>query len=237
MKLVILVFACITIPQYRKQTEDIINTWLKQADENDVETFIIVSNKPSDLKDKHIISIDHNLDDYMSASYKQYKGLKYLCEKINFDFVHVCPCDSYPNILKLKKLCEQYDPNTASLIGGHGDYRRIKDENIYFHSGGPGFILSKKLCEMLYPDLDTITEKWIKLAPNYAPACDLSLAYWCHLHSVPLIVVKGFHHCNLCPKECNTCNTPISETISIHNMKGNDYYQMYRLLSENNFYV
>ena len=72
----------------------------------------------------------------MSASYKQYLGLKYISDNLNPDFVYVCGGDAYLVIDNLQKLLDKFDPEDDVFIGELGDFRYVDGERVYFHSGG-----------------------------------------------------------------------------------------------------
>ena len=123
--------------------------------------------EPTEFTDtSKYIHLKHVSNDYQSASHKQNLGLKFIYENYNADFIYTCGTDTYIHINNLLSYLNQFDKNKKLYIGGHGDYRQIGDENVYYHSGGGGFILSYKVLEILYPRLHTIQYEWENLCIN-----------------------------------------------------------------------
>jgi hypothetical protein len=94
-----------------------------------------------------------------------------------------------------------YFDNKKLYIGGHGDYRMIGNENIYYHSGG-GFILSKAILSELYPQLYNIQNEWVTIcSKNYVeyliPACDVLIGYYVSKKDdIEIIKNENFYACN-----------------------------------------
>ena len=68
-------------------------------------------------------------NDYLSASYKQNLGLKYVYERINPKFVYCCGTDTYIFIDRLLEYIKKLNYNDMLYIGGDGDYRYVSDKH------------------------------------------------------------------------------------------------------------
>ena len=127
--------------------------------------------KPGGKKQKKMDLVDENKyiylkdvkNDYNSAAYKQNLGLKYIYENYNVDFVFTCGTDTYINIENLLLYISQFDKDQNLYIGGHGDYRMVGNDTIYYHSGGSGFILTNSVLSRIYYDLYNIQNEWEKI--------------------------------------------------------------------------
>ena len=122
-------------------------------------------------------------NDYESAAYKQNLGLKYIYENYNADFVFTCGTDTYINIDNLLSYISEFDKNQKLYIGGHGDYRMVGNDNIYYHSCGSGFILTNSVLSELYSQLFNLQNEWITVCleinwEKLIPACDVLIGYY-----------------------------------------------------------
>ena len=89
-------------------------------------------------------------NDYLSASYKQFLGMKYIYENYKTKFVICVGTDTYLNIPKLISYINNFDYTDFLYIGGHGCERQIGTKKYYFHSGGPGFIITYNILKKIY---------------------------------------------------------------------------------------
>jgi len=152
--LIICIFACDTIQTYRNEIIKINETWGKKIKDN-IKLLFFLGEEKTDLIGDNYVNLKGVKNDYLSASYKQFLGLKYIYEMYNPNFVFCCGTDTYINIDKLVNyiINFNFNPNSNLYIGGHGDFRQIGDKNIYFHSGGAGFLLTNGCLDKLYPIL------------------------------------------------------------------------------------
>ena len=149
------------------------------------------------------------------------------------------------NVENLLLYINQFDKNKKLYIGGHGDYRIIGNDNIYFHSGGAGFILSNSVLSELYPLLCNIQNEWkniclINNVKYLIIACDVSIAYYVgKMIDIEIIKNKNFYSCNhkgLCYNNTFLCcgeKVNISEMISCHNMTMRDFDELTFILENN----
>ena len=110
MSLSVCVFASDKQEKYKKELLKIKETWGKKASGCGVKVYYFVGEEQTDLLDTDIIHLKNVKDDYESASYKQYLGLKYIYETNQTDFVLCCGTDTYLNIQKLLQLVKNYNP-------------------------------------------------------------------------------------------------------------------------------
>ena len=265
-KLVVCVYACATVEKYRDQIRAIRKTWGKlcnrlSSDESGFSPHInaIVNDKVKLLfflgeektTDEFIgdefVYLPGVKNDYLSASYKQYLGLKHVYENFGFDFVLCCGTDTYLNIPKLVKHLERYSPKEASYIGGHGCVRTLDNTEYEFHSGGPGFMLSRECMRQLYPSLspDLVTD-WLQVCGennknDLYGACDVSISYYLQTFNIQPRVIKfdglQFTHCNYMGVPCHEGEIDVTELLSCHLMSLVDFELYTGILLMNDFFV
>ena len=83
--LVIVVFACDTVEKYKRQIETINSTWGKKCEtyQNVKILFFLGEEKTQNFTDTDnckYINLEGVKNDYMSASYKQFLGMKHVYE-------------------------------------------------------------------------------------------------------------------------------------------------------------
>lgn len=224
--LIICVYGCDTIPKYNEQIRIINETWgqLCNISELNVKLLYFLGEKTNDdsFIGENYIHLPGVFDDYLSASYKQYLGLKYIHENFKYKFVFCCGTDTYVNIPKMTILIKSFDYNENLYIGGDIGWRVINGVTYYFFFGGGGFILTKKCLSLLYPLIPNIMEKWSEICihnkrefePNeehyntlkeiivskeHIDSCDISIAYFLQQPEINSNVVnlpKLFYYCN-----------------------------------------
>ena len=250
------IFGCDTIDKYRKEILKIKETWGKapslMVPTGKAPSLMVPSKAPSKapsnkvlenkilfflgeegpLHDDDCVHLENVENDYLSASYKQYGGLKYIYENYNFNYVFICGTDTFvltDNLINYINNESEISPDKPLVIGGHGDNRKICNETVHFFSGGPGIILTKSTMDIIYPELGTMQEEWMWLCAEngyttYIPACDLSLCYFLKRYGIIFVnVVNRFFNCNYlgynpdhsicCAKTVN-----IQTMISCHHM-------------------
>lgn len=251
------IFGCDTIDKYRKEILKIKETWGKVLNEptgkapsaptdkapceKDLENKILFFlGEKGPLHDDDCIHLENVENDYLSASYKQYGGLKYIYENYNFNYIFICGTDTFvlmDNLINYINQDPQISPDKPLVIGGHGDNRQICNETVHFFSGGPGIILTKATMDIIYPELGSLQEEWLWLCAEngyitYIPACDLSLCYFLKRYGIIFVnVANRFFNCNYlgynpdhsvcCAKTVN-----IRTMISCHNMSLQDFDEL-----------
>jgi hypothetical protein len=204
--IIFLVFGCATIQKYKDEIIKINETWGKKAEQLGLKVLFFLGEEKTDLiDDLKYIYLNGVSNDYLSASYKQNIGLKYIHENFDYDFVFVCGTDTYVNLENFVQYINQFDSQTDYYIGGHGDIRKVGNTDVYFHSGA-GFCLSKSMLSKLYNLLPNITDDWFNVCNEnnvgyLKSACDVSIAYFLQKlmsnHNSQYIVKSNhFYACN-----------------------------------------
>jgi hypothetical protein len=247
--LVICVFGCDTLPNYAEQILNINNTWGKECVKySNIKLLFFLGeiiNEYSIIGDD-FIHLKNVKDDYLSASYKQYLGLKYIHENLQYNFVFCCGTDTYINIHKMIKYINTHDYNKNSYIGGnHEWYRQIGDQNIRFHAGGSGFFLSQTCLTVLHLlSLETLVDKWIEICKfnnisQLIPACDVSISYFIHIFNptCEMIIDNNSHFFDIDYKIAyKWSNRKYNNIITCHRMTTNDFYDFTQILIDNHFF-
>lgn len=247
LDLVLCIFGCDTIPKYKNQILKINETYGKVAQQyKQIRLLYFLGEEQTDLIGPNYIHLPGVKNDYLSASYKQYLGLKYIYEKVETKFVICFGTDTYLNIPKLMLFLQKFNPENTLYIGGHGCHRMIGDQTVYFHSGGPGFILSKTCLSKIYHKLDSFVEEWIEICKKNGTdyllgACDVGIAYLVQLPEYQCEVIKtndlSFLHCNYKGYSCHYNQVNIQNIISCHLMGLDDFDEFTRILEKNHYFV
>ena len=114
------------------------------------------------------------------------------------DFYYFAGTDTYARLDKILNFLQTLNPKENLYIGGHGFTRYDTGKEIYYHSGGSGFILSNSLMKTIYPYiLDWIIE-WNKNVSWIKVACDWSIAALFHEKKINVKTIKleNFKACN-----------------------------------------
>lgn len=254
--MIIGIFACAVIDKYKQQILKINETWGKYAENKGIKVLFFLGEEQTDLVGDQYIYLKNVKNDFLSASYKQNLGLKYIHEHYDYQFVYCCGTDTYINIEKLMQYISNFNENDKHYIGCgyglYGDllYRQIGNQNIYYHSGGPGFIISKRTLTYLYPMLATITDSWIELCHDnhvdyLSVACDLCISYCLQLNFMKeqemvrndelffACNYKGMHENKVC---CGD-KVDVTKIIACHYMSLTDFDDFTILLEKNNYYI
>ena len=247
--IIFIVYGCDSINKYKNQIIKMKEIYDKidNAFKN-IKILYFLDNKHSDsLEDKNIIHIKNLNNDYISASYKQWFGLNYVYKYFNTKFVMCIGTDTFINIPKLLNFLKKFNPEENLYIGGHGCHRKILNTKIYFHSGGPGFILSKVCLNKIHPYISNINifmDEWIKLcniskSEYLIYACDVAMGYLAQRSDINSIIKKekGFYHCNYKGFPCHINMFSYENIISCHNMSLNDFDNFNTILKNNNYFM
>jgi len=251
LDLIIVVYACYTLEKYKKQIEIINSTWGKQCElfKNIKIVYFLGEKKISGFNDTECIKYVNLIgvkDDYLSASYKQFLGMKYIYENYKTKFMICVGTDTYLNIPKLLSYVNSLDYTDCLYIGGHGCHRQIGKKIYYFHSGGPGFIITYDVLKKIYDFLPNLMDNWISLCKlnninNLIPACDVAISYYLQQPNINVKIIKAtelsFLHCNYKGQPCHQNIINMSNIISCHLMNEEDFYDFTNILNNNNYFV
>lgn len=235
------IFACDTIERYKQQIAKIEQTWGKS--EAIKILFFLGENGP--LVGENYIHLENVANDYLSAADKQYLGIKYVHDHFNYRYLYVCGTDAFVLVNNLLNFIEPLPSDNAFIMGGHGDTRIICNQHVHYFAGGPGFILTKKAVQLLYPKLSSMQSEWLDICVannylTYIPACDLSICYFLKQLGVPIINVPNrFFNCNYrgynnTPRgslKCCTQSIDYGTMIACHNMTPSDFDTLHKLVS------
>jgi hypothetical protein len=203
-ELIIGIFACATLPNYRKEIYKINETWGITANQYNVRLLFFLGEEETDLKGEQYIYLKGVKNDVLSASYKQSLGLKYIFENYVSKYVMFCGTDTFIVIPKVLEYLKNFDYKEPFYIGGDSGYRQIGQQRLYYHSGGPGFILSQSCLSKLYPYLENFCMEWENICSQndveyLCVACDVAISYYVQLPEINARVVThidGFFACN-----------------------------------------
>jgi len=215
------VFGCSTIKKYKDEINKINETWGIKVKMFNYKLIFFLGEEKTDLEGDEYIYLHGVQNDYLSASFKQNLGLKYIYEKYNFDFVYICGTDTYVVIKNLQKYIKTHNlnPNDNICVGGSGGIRIIDKKGVFFHSGGPGLILSYKGLELIYDDLESMVHEWCKLEHNLNPCCDVAICYYLSKKECNLIIENNlFFHENFYGTKSKR-----NDIIACHNMSLKDF--------------
>ena len=253
--LIICVYACDTIEKYKKQILKLNETWGQVVNQyKNIKLLFFLGEDITEFSGENYIHLPNIKNDYLSASYKQFLGLKYIYENYKTKFVFCCGTDTYINIPKLMHFITSFNEQDNLYIGGHGAVREICGKQIYFHSGGPGFILSYMCLSKLYPLLENLVENWIKICTennisSLIPACDVAIAYYLHTAEINTTVYKmtdhsfincnhkGLINCYNYPYPCCGNKVKMENIISCHSMSLDDFDEFTRILTEKKNFI
>ena len=249
--LIILIYACYTITKYKEQIDMLNCTWVKKCKDykNIKVLYFLEEHKIDEYVDteniKYINLVGVN-NDYFSATYKQFLGLKYINENYNPKFVIAVGSDTYLNIPKLLLYINKFDYNDNLYIGGHGCEREICSKKYYFHAGGPGFIITHGCLIKLYSILPTLINDWINTCninniQYLIPCCDVAIAYYLQQPNINSKIIKtndlSFLQCNYQGYDCHINQVDMSKIVACHNMNKTDFIHFTNILIMNKFFV
>lgn len=241
------IFGCDTIQRYRMEILKVKETWGKapSAPTNYKLLFFlgeeISLDKEISLYDDNCIHLENVENDYLSAGFKQYGGLKYIYENYHFNYVFICGTDTYvltDNLIEYIHQEPQISPDKPLIIGGHGDNRQIHGKPVYFFSGGAGMMLTKATMDIIYPELGVLQEEWMWLCveksyKTFVIACDLSLCYFLKRRGIIFLnVCNRFFNCNYLGYNYNSLaccakSVDLRTMISCHNMTLQNFDKLY----------
>lgn len=190
--------------KYRDQIQACLDTWYQVAEQWRVPVYFFGGYIR--FPHSNYINLPGVAEDYNSAFYKQFHGLKWMYDHLKTDFYHLIGTDTYVNIPLLIKLLRKCDKTKDWCIGGHGHYRQMGDRNVYFHSGGSGFVFSHSCLGKLLALLPEILEDWeaICVARNVSyliPACDATIGWYMENLGLEQQIRPGFYACDYLGRE------------------------------------
>ena len=260
VNIIICVFGCVTVEKYKLQVQKINETWGARAKKyNNIKIrFFLGEEKVNEFTGEEYVYLPDVKNDYISASFKQNLGLKYIYDNYkDIDFVFVCGTDTYVNVDKLNEFLQDYNPKDKLYIGGHTSEEKInKKMTLKFHLGGAGFILSKKSLSILSPLFGKMVEDWIKICEitkneKLKYGCDVCIAYYTRILNIQMVTFHDrFYECNYRGlmdvshingffSVFNCCSEHIQwkDIITCHNMSLRDFDDFTNILDQEKWYL
>lgn len=243
--LVVLVYGCATKPKYQEELQNIEDTYRLHCDKFNVPLYVFVEEHAT-MSGMNYIKLPGVNDTYESNIPKTYLGLKWLMDHVKFEAVLVIGTDAYPNIPKLLQYLKTLDMSQPLYIGGHGDVHSMYGMQVYFHSGGPGFVLTRPLVSSIYPFLSFFPANWECLCMNTTyyglrAAGDVLLPFYLLQTGVTHQVVHtpslSFSHCTHRGYPCHVGTQTPEGVMCCHLMKRQEMLEYTYLLETNNFYL
>ncbi len=172
------IFGCLTIPKYRQQVEDCWNTWCQDAIKAKCIVRFYVGDIPEDLDPtlKQVCVNVHQGDSYMSATFKQWRGLEEMSER-PCKWVFTAGTDTFVHVKNALEFVSKYSEKELITIGGGLGSEMVGDQKVSYFSGGAGIFLSKMLLDVILLDLPEFMPQWISstMGPNIIHHEDISL--------------------------------------------------------------
>lgn len=161
----IVVFGCLTKPKYRQQLEDIWNTWGSQAIQKDCLLRFYVGDIPDDIPaDMKAICVNvQEGDDYISATFKQWRGLQSMIDKEDIcKFYYICGSDTFLHVHNALSVLAILEHERKLYIGGGMGKEQIEDTEYLYFSGGAGYFLTYSACSSLLENIQEFMYWWME---------------------------------------------------------------------------
>ena len=239
--MVICVYACPTVPKYKKQIQKVNDTWGKIAKSFGIDVLFFFGEEKTEFTGPEFIYLPGVKNDYKSASFKQNYGLKYIYDNYNAEFIMICGTDTYINIRNMTLFLREFSGVEKLYIGGHDEVRFMDGEQFLFHDGGAGVIISGSLLNDLYPQLENMYTNWESICnknniPGLIDCCDVALPFFIYRHIKDYKIYSiydGFYRCNykgfVHGKECCTKKIDTRKIITCHFMSLDDFDEYYKI--------
>jgi len=210
-ELVVGLLACCSKDYYNEQIKACEKTWCNSK----IPIFYFSGEKCGNkICNNKVVHLKGVSDDVSSATYKQWYGLRWLYEHYpQAKYYYLAGTDTYAKLDKilefLKRLEQKIDTKDYLYIGGDGFIRHETGKEIYYHSGGPGFILSNSLMARIYSLIPKWIIQWNTNTHWIKVACDWSIACLFDHYKLPVKTIKSdnFKACNWkgCEKNGKKC--------------------------------
>ena len=203
MKIRIGVMTCASKDIYRQELVACNNTWGKHCEEWDIPVYFFSGDRKygvSKIENPRLIYLDDVGDDYLSATDKQWLGLKYMFDNDPADFYCILGTDNYVWPDKVFPVMEKYIGCGAIVVSGYQQERTIGRRRLVFPFGGSGIFISHAAVEKIYSRLTTFRKEWCERIcrnEDLNPACDVALAYLCEEYSIPMVREYPFYTLSL----------------------------------------
>jgi len=238
--LIIIIFACATIPRYKEEIQTIEQTWGHTARASGIPVFYFLGEEQTDLQGPQYIYLNGVKNDYQSASYKQFLGYQCVLRQCNPDTIFCAGTDTFINIPKLQQLVSLINPESAFLVGNSGTLKEFGPFKGDYFSGGCGLLTTRETHRRIIGFTSFIVDQWINICnefhSNLSCACDVVLSFLCHYCSVQFLQCMNMYEFpyNMYDPIQGTINQ--SELISCHTMSKDDFLTFNAILQANNYF-
>lgn len=198
--------ATILNERYQMQIKGCCETWVEKCKELDIPVYFFCGSIKSDneeVEPSEVIHLEGVLDDVMSATDKQWLGLKWMYENSPSKWYLLTGTDNYifpKRILKELKKHESEDFDQKPLyLGGHAGNININPKMTFKYYSGSGFFLNHAALKELIPEITKYKEDWLSLCKWYTwlqVACDAAIGYYAKEKNFELIDLQGIYACD-----------------------------------------
>lgn len=244
-KLGLVIFGCLTKTKYRQQIEDCYATWVRDALECGCLVRFYVGTIPEDIpSDLKSICINLNQgDDYISATFKQWKGFDHMISmEAPCEFYFTCGTDTFLNIPNTLKQLQKYNYKELIYIGGGEGEEPVEGVRYRYFSGGAGVFLSYPALEKVLEQIPDFMPWWmsvgftpveciengVRMTKCIAGASDLQLGILCYQTNIlkislgcTILVGDGTHNKEGLNKDA---------LLSCHLMKHEDFFEYWKYI-------
>ena len=159
---------------------------------------------PITSKIPNIIHLPDVKDDYNSASYKQWYGLRWMMKNSESQFYFLGGSDNYVDIPKLIEICNKYDSTKPFMFGGYAETRHVIDTKkgshlLAFPLGGSGLVLTHAAMLLIEPHIDRFIPEWMRIYfsnEGLKNACDLALTKLCWDLGITISIERDMYPCS-----------------------------------------
>jgi len=241
-KMVFCIYACATLDRYRKQIVMIQQTWGKRAEELGAKVLYFLGEQQTELEGPQYIYLKGIKNDFESMSHKKIKGLQYIHENYDTDYVFISGADLFVNIDVLFSEVSLYNPENAFYMGSGYDenlYRRFGQTHYQYHNGGTGVVISNRVLQTIQPYLDDMYSIWKSINKKYKQslhnARDIMIGYFIskYIPSASYITNSLFTQ-----KEYGANNNTIPDRfVSYYPMIIGEYIPYYERIKSNDYFL
>lgn len=194
--------------KYPDRYTNILNTWAKKID-----TVIIID---KDFDNPQFIKVTDR-SDYESGVDKNLETIKYFYSiKDKYDYFIICDDDTYLNTNNIDELLKQYLNKNNAFGIGYLQNSFTPNKNLWYFSGGAGYILSKQAVIDSY---------------NYITTSSYNRFFWGDVtlgYIFDAIKLEKIHSDLFSPTNSENVKD-VTKICSFHYVKGEEFYKLYNM--------